>query len=220
MNILIVEDDPLIASGLQTALKRLHHQIEWVSDGLAAQRQLNEQSYDLLILDLGLPGRDGFEVLRQLRESGNQLSVLILSARDALSDRVRGLDLGADDYLIKPFELEELLARVRALERRRADQATNVFTYGRLKLDVSAMSALWDGQPVELSRREWVLLRLLAEHPERVYSRTQIEDALYGWGESAESNAIDVHVHHLRRKFSPDIVRTIRGVGYRFGAAD
>ncbi len=220
MNILIVEDDPLIASGLQTALKTLHHQIEWVSDGLAAQRQLAEQSYDLLILDLGLPGKDGFEVLHQLRESGNRLSVLILSARDALSDRVRGLDLGADDYLIKPFELEELLARVRALERRRADQATNVLSYGRLKLDVSAMSALWDEKPVELSRREWVLLRLLAEHPERVYSRTQIEDALYGWGEGAESNAIDVHVHHLRRKFCPDIVRTIRGVGYRFGVAD
>jgi two-component system response regulator QseB len=220
LNILIVEDDSLIASGLKTALERAHHQATWVGDGLEAQQFLASNRFDLVILDLGLPGRDGFEVLRRLRLSGMLTNVLILSARDALNDRVHGLDLGADDYLVKPFEHDELLARVRVLERRRASRASNEFVQGRLTLDLNAMTAKWDGVPTEISRREWALLRLLLDHPDRVYSRAQIEEALYGWGEGADSNAIDVHVHHLRRKFCVDIVRTVRGVGYRFGSAD
>lgn len=217
MKILIVEDDEMIASGLELALHRARHRVEWVADGLKAQDLLRRESFDLVILDLGLPGRDGFEILAHLRKSGSASSVLILSARDGVQDRVRGLDLGADDYLTKPFELEELLARIRAIERRRASSAENRLRRDRLALDLLAMTAYWDDQLIELPRREWALLKLLAEHPQRVYSREQIEEALYGRGESAESNAIDVHVHHLRRKISPDIIVTVRGIGYRLG---
>ena len=217
MNILLVEDDALIASGLQTALSRALHQVTWVADGLQARERLRAETFDLVILDLGLPGLDGLEVLEGLRASGAAVSVLILSARDGAHDRIQGLDLGADDYLTKPFELDELLARVRALARRRANRATNKLSQGGLVLDINAMTVHWNGALVETPRREWALLRLLMEHPERVYSRGQIEDALYGWGESAESNAIDVHVHHLRRKLFPAVIQTVRGVGYRLG---
>jgi two-component system response regulator QseB len=217
MKILLVEDDPLIASGLKTALSRAHHSVEWLSDGLAAQEFLRREEVDLLILDLGLPGRDGFDVLSRLRDGGAPVSVLILSARDATQDRVRGLDLGADDYLVKPFELEELLARIRALERRRAASPSNTLVHGDLSLDLSAMTVSWKGAPVELARREWMLLRLLMENPQRVFNRDQIGDTLYGWGEGADSNAVDVHVHHLRRKLSPQLIQTVRGVGYRIG---
>lgn len=217
MNILLVEDDALIASGLQTALSRALHQVTWVADGLQARERLRAETFDLVILDLGLPGLDGLEVLEGLRASGVAVSVLILSARDGAHDRIQGLDLGADDYLTKPFELDELLARVRALARRRANRATNKLSQGGLVLDINAMTVHWNGALVETPRREWALLRLLMEHPERVYSRGQIEDALYGWGESAESNAIDVHVHHLRRKLFPAVIQTVRGVGYRLG---
>lgn len=217
MKILVVEDDVLIASGLQLALGRLHHRVELIADGLQAQRLLDTEDFDLVILDLGLPGKDGFEVLNHLRQAGSPVSVLILSARDGVKDRVKGLDLGADDYLTKPFELDELLARVRVLERRRVSSANPVLNNGRLALDLNAMSASWDGQLVDLHRREWMLLRLLVENPQRVYTRSQIEDALYGWGEGTESNAIDVHVHHLRKKIMPDIIKTIRGIGYRLG---
>lgn len=218
MRILLVEDDPLIASGLKMALGRAHHSVEWIANGLAAQDFLKRQEVDLVILDLGLPGRDGFEVLERLRAAGTPVSVLILSARDATQDRVRGLDLGADDYLVKPFELDELLARVRALERRRASSPSNTLVHGDLSLDLAAMTVSWRGQPVELARREWMLLRLLLESPQRVFSRGQIEESLYGWGEGADSNAVDVHVHHIRRKLSPQIIQTVRGVGYRIGA--
>lgn len=217
MKILVVEDDVLIASGLQLALGRLHHRVELIADGLQAQRLLDTEDFDLVILDLGLPGKDGFEVLSHLRQVGSPVSVLILSARDGVKDRVKGLDLSADDYLTKPFELDELLARVRVLERRRVSSANPVLDNGRLALDLNAMSASWDGQLVDLPRREWMLLRLLVENPQRVYTRSQIEDALYGWGEGTESNAIDVHVHHLRKKITPDIIKTIRGIGYRLG---
>lgn len=217
MKILVIEDDVLIASGLQLALSRLHHRVEWCAEGRQAQRLLATEDFDLVILDLGLPGKDGFEILSHLRQSGSSVSVLILSARDGIKDRVKGLDLGADDYLTKPFELDELLARVRVLERRRMSSANHLLEHGRLSLDLNAMSVSWQGQAVDLPRREWMLLRLLVENPQRVYTRSQIEDALYGWGESTESNAIDVHVHHLRKKIAPDIIKTIRGIGYRLG---
>lgn len=217
MKILVVEDDVLIASGLQLALGRLHHRVEWSADGQQAQRLLTTEDFDLVILDLGLPGKDGLDVLSHLRQAGIQVTVLILSARDGLNDRVKGLDLGADDYLTKPFELDELLARVRVLERRRMSSANPILSNGRLALDLNAISVTWDGQAVDLPRREWMLLRLLVENPKRVYTRSQIEDALYGWGEGNSSNAIDVHVHHLRKKITPDIIQTIRGIGYRLG---
>ncbi len=217
MKILVVEDDALIASGLQLALGRLRHRVEWSADGRQAQRLLGTEDFDLVILDLGLPGKDGFDILAHLRQSGSSVSVLILSARDGIRDRVKGLDLGADDYLTKPFELDELLARVRVLERRRMSSADHRLENGRLLIDLNAMSVSWDGQPVDLPRREWMLLRLLVENPQRVYTRSQIEDALYGWSEGTESNAIDVHVHHLRKKIAPDVIKTIRGIGYRLG---
>lgn len=219
MNILVVEDDPLIAKGLETALGRSAHQVRWVSDGLEAGRVLRSQDFDLVILDLGLPKRSGLEVLEDLRRSGSLVRVLILSARDATQDRVQGLDMGADDYLTKPFELEELLARVRALERRDARQARNTLTHGTLVLDLESMEVQLSGVPVPLSRREWALLRLMVQHPDRVYARTQIEQALYGWDEPTESNAIDVHIHHLRRKLGSEVIQTVRGIGYRLGPA-
>lgn len=220
MKILVVEDDALIASGLQLALAKLHHRVEWSAEGRQAQRLLTTEDFDLVILDLGLPGRDGFDILAHLRQSGSSVSVLILSARDSVRDRVKGLDLGADDYLTKPFELDELLARVRVLERRRMSSANHLLEHGDLSLDLNAMSVTWQGQLVELPRREWMLLRLMVENPKRVHTRAQIQDALYGWGESTESNAIDVHVHHLRKKITPDIIKTIRGIGYRLGTVD
>jgi two-component system response regulator QseB len=217
LRILLVEDDQLIASGLKTALERAHHTVEHAGDGQLGLSLSRDSSFDLLILDLGLPKKDGLELLGALRDSGSTSAVLILSARDGTADRVKGLDLGADDYLVKPFELSELLARVRVLERRRASVASNVVQRGALELDLNAMTLAWKGRPIDLTRREWMLLRLLVENPTRVYSRAQIEEALYGWGEGADSNAIDVHVHHLRRRIDPAVVQTIRGVGYRLG---
>lgn len=217
MRVLVVEDDELIASGLKTALERAHHTVEHAADGDTGLTLARDGAFDLLILDLGLPKKDGLALLKSLRDSGSQLTVLILSARDGTADRVKGLDLGADDYLVKPFELPELLARVRVLERRRASVASNTVQRGSLVLDLNAMTLTWKGQLIDLPRREWMLLRLLVENPTRVYSRAQIEEAMYGWGEGADSNAIDVHVHHLRRRIDPDVVQTVRGVGYRLG---
>lgn len=217
MRILVVEDNELIAAGLQTALERAHHTVERAADGRLGLSLAKDGNFDLIVLDLGLPEKDGMDVLNELRRSGSDASVLILSARDGVDDRVRGLDIGADDYLVKPFELDELLARIRVLERRRASASSNVLERGPLCLDLKAMTLTLRGDHVDLPRREWMLLRLLAENPNRVYSRTQIEESLYGWGEGTESNAVDVHVHHLRRKIDPEIIQTIRGVGYRLG---
>jgi two-component system response regulator QseB len=217
LRILVVEDDESIASGLRTALERAHHTVDHAADGRLALSLAQQGGFDLIVLDLGLPGKDGLEVLSELRRAGDKAAVLILSARDGTTDRVRGLDIGADDYLVKPFEVEELLARIRVLERRRASVASNELVRGPLCLDLHAMTLTWRGAAIELPRREWMLLRLLAENPQRVFSRSQIEESLYGWGEGTESNAIDVHVHHLRRKLDPDIVQTVRGVGYRLG---
>lgn len=219
MRILLVEDDDLLASGLLLALQRAHYIVEHVKDGHSAVRALNDNLFDLVILDLGLPQLDGTEVLRTLRGGGNTVAVLILSARDSTRDRINGLDLGADDYLVKPFELEELLARIRVLERRRSGLPVNQLQHGELVLDLANFSVSWQGRPVELQRREFMLLKRLIENPQQVYSRAQLEEALYGWGEGLESNAIDVHVHHIRKKTAPSVIRTIRGVGYRIGEA-
>lgn len=217
MKILVVEDDDLIATGLHLALSRLGHAVDRSSNGMDAQQLLSDQTYHLAILDLGLPGKEGLDVLRDVRKVNAAISVLILSARDDIKSRVKGLDLGADDYLIKPFELDELLARVRVIERRHKTGESAVLELGRLALNLDSVVATWDGQPIELPKSEWTLLRMLAEHPTRVYTRSQIQDVLYGWSEAGESNAVDVHVHHLRKKISPDLIKTVRGIGYRLG---
>lgn len=219
MRILLVEDDASLASGLRLALERAHYVVEHVDDGNDAIGALANDGIDLAILDLGLPSLDGTEVLKMVRARGATLPVLILSARDAARDRVLGLDLGADDYLVKPFDLDELLARVRVLERRRHGQPVNQIRAGSLLLDLGSMSVEWQGRPVVLQPREFMLLKRLAESPRKIFSRAQLEECLYGWGDGVESNAIDVYVHHLRKKIAPDVVTTIRGVGYRFGRA-
>lgn len=220
MRILLVEDDPLLVSGLKLALEKMHHTVEHVADGRSAVHALADNAFDLAILDMGLPKMDGADVLRNVRGAGNMLPVLILSARDGIEDRILGLDLGADDYLVKPFELAELLARVRVIERRRSGATGNRLQAGRLTLDLASFSVLWDDHPVELVRREFMLLKHLAENPQRVFNRTQLEESLYGWGEGVESNTIDVHVHHIRKKIAPQVIKTIRGVGYRLGQVE
>lgn len=217
MRILLVEDDPLISQGLLVALRQAHYLVEHVGDGVAAVAAVADNPFDLMVLDLGLPGIDGTEVLKAARRAGNPIPVLILSARDAMRDRVEGLDLGADDYLVKPFELDELLARLRVLARRRTGRLVNQVQVGALKLEPENLGVQWHGQGVELQRLEFMLLLQLAEHPQRVFNRAQLEELLYGWGEGVESNSIDVHVHHLRRKITPAVIKTIRGVGYRLG---
>jgi DNA-binding response OmpR family regulator len=217
LKILLVEDDALLASGLLTALRRASYTVEHVNDGTSAIEALRHTPFDVMVLDLGLPTLDGTEVLKALRNSDNPIPVLILSARDSTRDRVQGLDLGADDYLVKPFELDELLARLRVLLRRRSGRQVNQLTLGPLTLNPERLSATWQGHPVELQRLEFMLLLQLAENPQRVFNRAQLEQTLYGWGEGAESNTIDVHVHHLRRKIVPSVIKTIRGVGYRMG---
>jgi two-component system response regulator QseB len=216
MRVLLVEDDELLGSGLSDALARAHYPHEWLRDGRTALRAALENDFDLVILDLGLPDLDGMEVLDRLRRRANLTPVLILSARDATRDRVAGLNSGADDYLVKPFDLEELFARILAIQRRRRGGATNQIRQGPLVLDLSAMSVRYEGKAVELQRREFMLLRKLMENPNQVFSRAQLEQSIYGWEADLESNTIDVHVHHLRRKLYSDVVKTVRGVGYRF----
>lgn len=217
MKILLVEDDASLAAGLRLALQKAHYVVEHVADGKSAVQAVEDGSFDLVILDLRLPQLDGTEVLRAARRRGNVYPVLILSARDSTRDKVIGLDLGADDYLVKPFELDELLARIRVLERRRNGQPVNQIRLGKLELDLAALSVCWDGCSVDLLPREFMLLKRLAENPRKVLTRAQLEESLYGWGDGVESNAIDVHVHHLRKKLSPEVIKTIRGVGYRLG---
>jgi len=217
VRLLLVEDDELLSSGLQVALRQAQYTVEHVGTGEAALSALAHNDFDMMVLDLGLPGIDGIAVLKALRAAGNPIPVLILSARDATRDRIAGLDLGADDYLIKPFELDELLARLRVLARRRNGRQVNQLSLGALAMDMGSLSVRWRGEPVELQRLEFMLLKQMAEHPQRVFNRAQLEESLYGWGEGSESNTIDVYVHHLRRKLGPEVIKTVRGVGYRIG---
>ena len=214
MRILLVEDDPLLASGLQVALKQANYLVEHVSDGQMALSALESHGFDLVILDLGLPKVDGIEVLRTVRARPDHTPVLILSARDSAAHRVQGLDLGADDYLIKPFDLDELKARLRVLVRSRTGTSTNLLQLVELAIDLNAMRVTWEGRAVELQPYEFKLLRKLAESPSQIFSREQLEEALYGWGEGVESNAINVYVHNLRKKIAPHIIRTVRGIGF------
>lgn len=214
MRLLLVEDDPMIGEALVELLHREHYAVDWVLDGIAANGALVSTPYDLVILDLGLPKRDGLSVLRALRERRNRVPVLVTTARDALEDRVAGLDAGADDYVLKPFEFDELLARIRALIRRAAGRAQTSYTRGGTVLDPVARTARVDGKEVTLSAREWAVLEPLLLRPGATLSRQQLEEKLYGWGESVNSNAVEVYVHGIRKKLGADFIRNVRGLGY------
>jgi two-component system response regulator QseB len=219
MRILLVEDDPMIGAAVAEGLRATGDAVDWVQDGASGATALASATpYALLVLDIGLPGRDGLTVLRELRAHGSKLPVLLMTARDAVSDRVAGLDAGADDYLVKPFDLDELLARVRALLRRAAGRADPVLAHGRVKIDPAAHTAWLDDAPLALSAREFALLHALLERPGAVLSRAQLEERLYGWNDSVGSNAVEVHIHHLRRKLGDGVVRNVRGVGYTLAA--
>ena len=214
MQILLVEDDILLADGLRTALKREGFAVNHVATGKQALTTLATDKPEILILDLGLPDMDGLAVLKRLRAGDHAPQVLILTARDATKDKVSGLDLGADDYLVKPFEMPELLARLRALERRTGGVKTSSISNDGVVLDTLAHSVSVDGEALELPRREYMLLKALMENPGRVLSRETLEEKLYGWGEELASNSIEVHIHHLRKKIRADFIKTVRGVGY------
>ncbi len=222
MRILLAEDDPLLGDALQTGLRELGFQVDWVRDGEAAQRELRAQVYSAAVLDLGLPLLDGTEVLAQIRRARSAVPVLVLTARDAVPERIRALDLGADDYVIKPVDLDELAARLRALVRRGHGQPQACLELRGVSLDPAARMARRGGTIVALAAREFDLLHALMLNAGRVLSREQLEQHLYSWGQEVESNAIEVHIHHLRRKLGPELIRTVRGVGYvlmREGAA-
>lgn len=214
MRILLAEDDPLLGDGLRAGLRQLDFQVDWVRDGEAAERELRAEPYAAAVLDLGLPLRDGLSVLASVRKAGIATPILVLTARDGVPDRIRGLDVGADDYVIKPVDLLELAARLRALIRRAHGQAQERLQAQDVVLDPAAHTVHLAGEPVALPSREFALLHALMLNAGRVLSREQLEQHLYGWGQEVESNAIEVHVHHLRRKLGASLIQTVRGVGY------
>ena len=214
MRLLLAEDDPMIGASIQKGLRQDGFAVDWVHDGRAAELALQERVHDMLLLDLGLPRRAGLEVLGAMRKRGDARPVLILTARDAIADRVAGLDAGADDYVVKPFALDELAARIRALSRRHAGRAEPVLAYGDIELNPATRETRVRGEPVALSPREFALLEALLARPGAVLSRAQLEEKLYGWKDEVESNAVEVHLHGLRRKIGTDVIRNVRGVGW------
>ncbi len=215
MRLLLVEDDPMIGASVRTGLRQDGYVVDWVHDGASAEIALqNEPGYGLVLLDIGLPRKDGFELLETLRRRKNRIPVLIITARDAVTDRVRGLDLGADDYLVKPFDLVELAARIRAVLRRNAGRAEPTVEWGGFVLDPSRRRVLYRGRDIAVSAREYSLLEALLDRAGKPLSRAQLEERLYGWGEEVASNSIEVHVHNLRKKLGEGAIRTVRGVGY------
>ncbi|MES2944628.1 MAG: response regulator [Pseudomonadota bacterium] len=220
MRILLAEDDPLLGDGLRAGLRQLGFQVDWVRDGLAAEREVAAGSYQAAVLDLGLPHKDGLEVLASLRARKINTPILVLTARDAVPDRIRGLNLGADDYVVKPVDLHELAARLQSLVRRAHGQVQQQLRQGRLLLMPDARQVSLDGVAVVLSLREFDLLHALMLNAGRVLSRAQLEQQLYSWGHEVESNAVEVHIHHLRRKLYPDVIQTVRGIGYTLARQD
>jgi len=219
MRVLLVEDDQMIGESLREALRRQGFAADWVRDGRAADAVLASERFDAVLLDLGLPQRGGLDVLKAARARGDTTPVIVLTARDALADKVSGLDAGADDYLVKPFEFDELLARLRAVVRRQAGRSSGALEVADLRMDPATREVSRGGRAVVLSAREFAVLLALMERPGAILSRAQLEDRLYGWGEELESNAISVYVHQLRRKLGDDILHTVRGVGYYVGPA-
>jgi two-component system, OmpR family, response regulator len=215
MRLLLVEDDPMIGEAIRAGLKREGFAVDWVRSAEAAAPVLGTEPFELALLDLGLPGADGLKLLKTLRGRGSSLPVLIITARDAVAERVAGLDAGADDYLVKPFDLDELAARIRALLRRRSGRTGPLLEHLDVVLDPATHRVTRDGADVALSPREFAVLELLLERPGAILSRGQIEERLYGWGEEIESNAVEVHIHGLRRKLGAQFILTVRGVGYR-----
>jgi two-component system response regulator QseB len=214
MRILLVEDDELLGDGLRTGLVQYGYAVDWLKDGLSADQALKTENFDLVVLDLGLPKLPGISVLQNLRGRGQTMPVLILTARESVDDRVKGLDSGADDYLTKPFDLDELCARLRALQRRFSSRADPLLTHDSITLDPASHTVTFHGENINLSRREFALLHKLLENAGRVLSREHLTQSLYGWGEDVDSNALEVHIHNLRKKFGQEFIRTIRGIGY------
>jgi two-component system response regulator QseB len=214
MRVLLVEDDRMIAQGLQTALRQDGYTVDWVGDGRAADAALHSTQFDLVLLDLGLPERDGLSVLRALRRRGDATPVIILTARDDIRDRIDGLDAGADDYVVKPFDLDEVAARMRSVVRRASGRGDPCIRVGELSLNPATHTVERAGVPVQLSGHEYAVLEALLQRPGAILSRAQLEDRLYGWEGQVESNAIEVYIHSLRRKLGSDSIRTLRGVGY------
>jgi DNA-binding response OmpR family regulator len=217
MRLLLVEDDALLGDGLRAGLALDGYSVDWVRDGEAARLALSAEEYDACVLDLGLPRRDGLAVLKDLRGRGSHMPVLILTARDTLEDKVAGLDAGADDYLLKPIELAELQARLRALLRRATGAATPLLQHKTLCLDPASKQVTLSGQAVALSGREYALLYDLLSHKNHIRSRQELESRLYAWGEEVGSNTVEVYIHHLRKKLGADLIRTVRGLGYVLG---
>ena len=214
MRLLLVEDDAMVGESIRQGLRQDGFTVDWVRDGRAAELALTNEVYDLMLLDLGLPRKEGLDVLQSLRRKGKRIPVMIITARDAVADRVRGLDAGADDYLVKPFDLDELAARVRAVLRRNSGRAEPEIVVGPLTLNPATREVTFNGQPVMLSAREFKLLEAFVDRPGAVYSREQLEEKLYGWDEEIGSNTVEVYIHALRKKLSQDFIKNVRGVGY------
>lgn len=214
MRLLLVEDDTMIGETVVDVLRAEHFAVDWVKDGEMADTALLSEAYDLVLLDLGLPRRDGMSVLRSLRSRKKRIPVLIVTARDATEQRIEGLDAGADDYVLKPYDLDELLARIRALLRRAAGRAEPVYAHNGVSINPATREVLFDGEPVLLSAREWAVLEPLIASPGRVLSRSQLEEKLYGWNDEVSSNAVEVYIHGLRKKLGAELIQNVRGVGY------
>ena len=214
MRILLVEDDELLGDGLRTGLIQYGYTVDWLKDGSSADQALKTETFDIVVLDLGLPKIPGITVLQNLRGRGQTMPVLILTARESIDDRVKGLDSGADDYLTKPFDLDELCARLRALQRRFSSRAEPLLIHENITLDPAAHSVTLNNEAVSVSRREFALLQKMLENAGRVLSREHLTQSLYGWGEDVDSNALEVHIHNLRKKFGQNFIHTIRGIGY------